>query len=141
MPKGQKTCPQCKHNTGPRALTCEKCGYDYVSNRKPKEPSKHPHKTIFDLSPKNNPFIFVYVPAKNPYDKKKKLCPVKWLGNKEEQIKQWVEEVLDYNFKLFGRAAKYSKNALKYFVRENVKPGEFDNIMKVINTIESPYEK
>jgi len=34
MPRGNKTCPSCKTNTGPRTKICA-CGYDYFSSAPP----------------------------------------------------------------------------------------------------------
>lgn len=44
MPKGSKTCPECKENTGPRAYECPKCGHIFLK-RKEKHKNKFRSKS------------------------------------------------------------------------------------------------
>jgi hypothetical protein len=37
MPKGKKTCPNCSHETGPRAYCCPKCNHIFCFKPKSKE--------------------------------------------------------------------------------------------------------
>lgn len=37
MPKGKKACPNCSHETGPRAFACPKCNTQFVFKLKSKE--------------------------------------------------------------------------------------------------------
>jgi len=37
MPKGKKTCPNCSHETGPRAYCCSKCNHIFCFKPKSKE--------------------------------------------------------------------------------------------------------
>lgn len=48
MPRGKKTCPNCSHETGPRAHCCPSCNYVFVF--KPKSKEEKNTKIIRDIN-------------------------------------------------------------------------------------------
>src|SRR5689334_10864359 len=116
MPRGQKTCPNCQQTTGPRTQVCPGCGYDFSlrstpkpTTQQPRQEGVRPRQVISQYGVRN-----VSIPGQSPGDKKP-FCPAKPKGNSEEEVKQWIEDVLAGGIE---KNQNYLRSAVKYFARE-----------------------
>lgn len=119
MARGEKTCPQCKTKTGPRAFNCPKCQYNY--NVKPT--IKKSEKIIPELSPEfqelllqgiKTEYNLIYAPGKNNYSKEN-YCPFPLKSSEEKTVIDWLEKLEHYIFDNSGVSSKYSRGAIEYF--------------------------
>ncbi len=129
MPKGQKTCSKCGTNTGPRAFNCPKCGESFNIQRKQSAPEIRPEQQHSSKGGITSPggqdntpstlrrpgVTYIIAPGKNP-NSPGDFCPVKLKSRGEGDIKDWLENLVDYSFEDCGRINKYSKAAIRYFV-------------------------
>jgi hypothetical protein len=120
MARGEKTCPQCKTTTGPRAFNCPKCQYDYKVKKTVKkadkiEPELTPEFQELLTKGRKTEYNLIYAPGKNNYDKNH-YCPFDLKNSEEKTVREWLDKIAEYVFDSSGNKSKYSRVAIEYFV-------------------------
>lgn len=147
MPKGQKTCPKCNVNCGPRTKICE-CMYVFPA----KEKKKHEPKKKEQIQEQRTirGFSLIYTPGRGT-DTTKPFCPVKLKSTSEEDVKIWADKLYNMEFKYCGRKTRWAKSAILYFVHDQVpmyKKGEeypteeYKRVYAIVDSVtkEQPHE-
>lgn len=133
MAKGQKSCPTCNESCGPRTKLCPGCKHDFFHTQTALAAAKA--EITGDKGD-----IVINVPGKRK-NEPGEFCPVA-PGHLFDEvfIKKWAIDMLNHRFDYCGKLARYSKEAVKYFVEgywpEYIRGELNPDYAKVCNIIE-----
>ena len=126
MPRGKKTCPECKTECGPRSFKCPKCDHPFIAttaqtampvkatkNKTTQSEERAKRRRRKSDLPPNEPkvvhqkgLVNISTPAGH--------CPVKPKELTFDGIKEWAQRVREYGLR-FGDF--YTARAIAYWLR------------------------
>ena len=144
MPRGVKTCPQCKTDTGPRSFFCPECKYDFKIVSKTATQStinqEQVSEKVIDTDKYTAPLpgvVYITAPGRSKYDTTP-LYPCKPESCNEDHIRVWIEKMEDYRFMCQGKTAMYTREAVVYLLdeffpmypKDRIEPGPAPDYLK-----------
>lgn len=146
MPRGQKICSKCNTPTGPRTKVCETCNTPFTFKEdKPKLDIQSPEETLVEekiYHGEVTQYNLLFVPGQPSYYKGP-FCPIQLENTSEACVLEWLEKMKFYTFDYCDGPTRYSRSAIKYFVRGfvDIDSDEYKKVISIIDNNMEPYKK